>query len=575
MSTRVAWATLQPTETEQILSVLLCRRNPSARRVRPSKGDGGIDVITETPAGWVVDQIKYFTASLTLKQKAQVAKSYERLRRYADGVGARIAEWHLVLPLDHTNEERVWFDELTGDAGYSCEWRGHAYVEGLAAEFPDVIDYYLSDGRQRLEALVGRLTDVIRLGQGIGDASGKPLTPAEATVGLTGLYEALNIHDPHYRYSFSVDAQRPSVHDEPFLVAVAQQSTDSTCVTFRIHARFADADVERPVPMSVRIRLPQDPAELAAIRGFHDFGAPLTVEDPEGNKIEWDIDLPGGLGGRFQGGRLSFGPARTDDARPYRLRMQVTGPDGREISTSMLDMEPVTRGVSGKGIRAVGVEQHGVFTMEMRTDFDAQRITITVTAGDLTGKHPNDVLPGLRLAAAFLPPNRMRFAAPYGPITGPTDVIPGAIGLGFGDELLVVEALAVVQEHTVEQVFIPDFTTVSRRDGGELVRLAQLLRDGTVRVIWDKFDVALEISDDSTEASVTEGGHDVARSFLLPCLARVGDADLALGTVRYDLISTRVESITPAEGGIRVRFLPSGDRTAILTFEPPQADPAE
>src|SRR5882757_220726 len=35
-------------------------------------------------------------------------------------------------------------------------------------------------------------------------------------------------------------------------------------------------------------------------------------------------------------------------------------------------------------------------------------------------------------------------------------------------------------------------------------------------------------------------------SFLLPCLARVGDGDLTLGTVRYDLASTRVGSITPA-----------------------------
>jgi hypothetical protein len=124
MSTRVAWATLQPAETEHVVSVMLCREDPSAMRIRPSRGDGGIDVITVNATGWVVDQIKYFSASLTSSQRTQVRESFERLRTYAASEGARIAEWHLVAPVDPTNEERRWFDELTSDVGYPCEWRG-------------------------------------------------------------------------------------------------------------------------------------------------------------------------------------------------------------------------------------------------------------------------------------------------------------------------------------------------------------------------------------------------------------------------------------------------------------------
>lgn len=575
MSTRVAWATLQPAETEHVVSVMLCRENPSAMRIRPSRGDGGIDVITVTAAGWVVDQIKYFSASLTPSQKTQVRESFERLRTYAAAEGARIAEWHLVVPVDPTNEERRWFDELTSAAGYPCEWKGLTHVEGLAAAYPDVIDYYLRDGKDRLAALVGQLSDVIRVGYRLEDAAdtaGQPLTPDEIKTGLTGLYAALNAHDPHYRYSFSVDAERPQVPNEPFLVAAVQRTGDIACVTFRIHARCAEAGEERPVPMNLKFRVPSDGPEAEAIRGFNDFGAPLTVEDPDGDKIEWSIDLPGGLGGAFRDGRLSLGPARTDGAEPYRLRLQILTEAGEEISTCVLRMEPVTTGPSGSGVRAIGLEEHGVFGLEMRTDLVAQRINLTLTGHDLTGKHPTDVLPGLRVAASFHPPNTMRFELPYGPITHPADPVPAAIDLGLGPVLRVVESLAVIQDHTVEQVTIPDLTTVTLSSVGELVRLARLLQEGSVVVEWNHLDLGLQVPEGMDVVPVEAGGPPKPESIRLPCVVRLDGREIVLGSVRHELDSARVESVTPMKAReARVRFVPGDSRRARLVFEPQPA----
>ena len=569
MSTRVGWATLQPAETEHVVSVMLCRENPSAMRIRPSKGDGGIDVITLTAAGWAVDQVKYFSASLTSSQKTQVRKSFERLRTYAASEGARIAEWHLVVPVDPTNEERKWFSELIADAGYPCEWRGLTYVEGLAAAYQDVIDYYLHDGRERLETLVAQLTDVIRVGYRLeGDAS-HPLTPREVESGLIGLYAALNAHDPHYRYSFSVDAQRPEVPEEPFLIAGVQRTTDIACVTFRIYARFAEAEKERPVPGIMRLRFPADAPETEALRGFNDFGAPATVDDPDGDKIEWSVDLPGGLGGTFRGGRLTFGPARTDDAEPYRLRLQILDPDGQEISICGLQMEPVTTGLSGSGVRANGIEDHEVFRLEMRIDLVAQRVTLTLATFDLTGKHPVDVLPGLRVAAALYPPNLMRFVAPYGPINHPADPIPGAIDLGLGPVLRLVEALAIIQDHSTEQITIPDLTTVTRSAAGELIRLAHLLREGSVAVEWNEFD--MEISVSTIDVPIGAGGPPAPMSIQQPCIAHLNGREVVLGSVRWDLASARVESVTEAaDSVVRVRFVPGENRTAKLAYAPPK-----
>jgi hypothetical protein len=573
MSTRVAWATLQPAETEHVVSVMLCRENPTAMRIRPSRGDGGIDVITATAGGWVVDQIKYFSASLTPSQKTQVRESFERLRVYAAAEGARIAQWHLVAPVDATNEERRWFDGLTSEAGFPCEWRGLTHVEGLAAAYPDVIDYYLRDGKDRLATLVGQLGDVIRLGyrlSGAADTAGQPLAPGEIETGLMGLYAALNAHDPHYRYSFSVDAQPPEVPNERFLVAAVQRTTGIACVTFRIHARFTEAVRERPVPMTVQFRVPSDGPEAEAIRSFNDFGAPLTVEDPDGEKIEWSIDLPGGLGGAFQGGQLSLGPARTDDAQPYRLRVQILTEAGEEIGTCVLEMEPVTIGPSGSGVRAVGTEEHGVFGLEWRTDLVAQRVDLKLTGHDLTGKHPTDVLPGLRVAASFHPPNRLRFAAPYGPITHPADPLPGAIDLGLGPVLRVVEALAVIQDHTAEQITIPDLTTVTRSSAGDLIRLARLLQEGSVMVEWDHLDLNLEVPKEMEAVPVEAGAPSKRESIQQPCVVRLGDREIVLGSIRYELAAARVESVTPTEAGVvQVRLVPGNDRTARLVFEPP------
>jgi hypothetical protein len=565
VSTRVAWATLEPALTENVIAIMLCRQNPSAMRIRPSQGDGGIDVITVTAAGWVVDQIKYFSASLTASQKTQVRNSFDRLRAYATEQRMRIAEWHLVVPVDPTNEERIWFDGLTANAGYPCEWHGLSHVEGLAGAYQDVIDYYLHNGRERLETLVGQLSEVIRLGYMLGEGGSRPLAPSEVQTGLLGLYAAINAHDPHYRYSFSVDAEFPEISPEPYLVAGFQKKTDVACVTFKIYAKYAEAPKDRPVPITVRLAFPSASAETEALQAFHDFGAPATVEDPEGNQIEWNAELPGGLGGIFRGGRFTFGPARTDDAEPYRIRLQILDPDGQEISTCGLQMEPVTTGISGVGVRANGVEDHGVFRLELRTNLVNQRVNMTLTTIDLAGKHPDDVLPGLRVVVAMHPPNKWRFAEPHGPMNDPAATIPGAVDVSLGPALMLIEALAVIQRHTAEQITIPDLTSVTQHEAGELVRLAFLLREGSVEVRWTPFDLGLP------DAPAPAGNPPQSMSIERPCTVRLGGREIVLGTVRYELMSAQIESVTPVEDGfVRVRFVPGEDPTATLIYEPRQ-----
>ena len=150
-------------------------------------------------------------------------------------------------------------------------------------------------------------------------------------------------------------------------------------------------------------------------------------------------------------------------------------------------------------------------------------------------------------------------------MTGPADPVPGPFDLELGPVLRLVEALAVIQEHTTEQVMIPDFTTVTKGAAGELVRLAHLLREGSAKVRWAPFDLGLP------EAPSPAGEPPRPMSVERPCTVHLNGREVVLGTVRYELASAQIESVMPMDGGgVRVRLIPGQDQTATLVYESSQ-----
>lgn len=99
--TRVEWTRTEPGDIERVVSMLLCRENPSAVRIRPSRGDGGIDVLAPSRdgIGVAVYQVKSFTKNLTQGQKAQAERSFRRLLDYARGRGLHVTEWYLTVSI--------------------------------------------------------------------------------------------------------------------------------------------------------------------------------------------------------------------------------------------------------------------------------------------------------------------------------------------------------------------------------------------------------------------------------------------------------------------------------------------
>jgi hypothetical protein len=565
--TRVSWATLQPGETEHVLAVMLCQGR-NAVRVRPSLGDGGIDVIEVTPSGWVVDQIKYFATNLTDGQKAQIEKSYQRLRMYAAAKGATVAAWHLWLPLDPTNENRIWFDGFTRDAGYPCRWRGLAHVEGLAARYPEVIDYYLASGKERLQKIIAQLIGVMNLRRpATADAGGAVLRPGDVEPDLGNLHAALNAHDPHYRYDFAVDGERPPVPPpEPFLVAAVLRRHGEAWVTFKVYARMRveEAAKERRAPFNVQVQAPAGTDAAQALEDFSTFGLPVSIHDQDGVVIDGSVDLPGGLGTAFTGGILHLGPVWSDGAEPYDLRMQILDADATELVTVRLKMEPVTIGLTGEGVRAFGTEEHGVFTLELRINATTQQAEMTVRTLDVTGMRPAEALPGLRAADAFHAPNQVRFAAPYGPADHPGQPLPEAPDLDLGHVVAVVEALAVIQDHTTRQVAIPDPAQLGRQ-ARDLLRTAQLLRDGRLTVTWTQLTEPVPAGTIDPQADL---GTPSPAVYVKPLVVTIGDQQVPLGYRRVSLASARLESISPGPDGqhLLLTLVPGDDDSAVIEF---------
>jgi hypothetical protein len=69
-----------------------------------------------------------------------------------------VAPGHAVGPDD---AESWLLDEVIADADFPCEPNGFVFCDTLAADYPKIIDYYLRDGKDRLQAEMNNLTAIV------------------------------------------------------------------------------------------------------------------------------------------------------------------------------------------------------------------------------------------------------------------------------------------------------------------------------------------------------------------------------------------------------------------------------
>lgn len=589
---RVEWTRQSGEDVEAVVGMLLCSRFPNAVRVRPSQGDGGIDIFIPGPAGWgkerAVWQIKRYCDNLGGTEKRAIKRSFTRVVETSKKEGWTITEWHLVMPLDLTTQNLGWLDTYIADAvvDFPCETHGLLLCDTLAANYPKIIDYYLRDGKDRLQAELDNLTKILARRSDRNDDD--PLMPADAMGDLTSIHKALNACDPFYKYSFEVSDQPPPdppTSDGDGLVAAYAMCQDSVWITIKIYALSLAALEERPVTWRLQLAVPADDEELRQrVEKFIDYGGPLSM--PAGT-VSGILDLPGGLGGDIDGASLQVLDIVEQPAggEGVELVIAMLAPDSDSvIASTTIKRTEFSRGQGG--VRSVWADKADLFTIEMLARGTQQReLTLNFhTEYDLNGRKPADIVDSLNFLAAMHAPNRIGIGLPY----GPREFTSGGTAPSADQDLeakrwaRIAESLCEIQKHV-----------------GVLLRMpAEMTKDQAIAII----EAAKILSEETRSGAITgpvsilrqetqlEPESDTVYEFIaIKRLAiTLGDDQVSVGKEalffrgKYIEIGEDEFTVKPLSDGISARYTGEleagrvlGRPVSAITGDEPQTSPAD
>ncbi|MCU1642822.1 MAG: hypothetical protein JWN03_3097 [Nocardia sp.] len=489
---RVEWSLMAGDDVETVVSMLLCSEMPSAQRVRPAQGDGGIDIFVAGDDGPTVSraiyQVKKFAANLTNSQKRQITKSFNRVLDTSNNEGWAITQWHLVCPLTPTPGNLNWFVGLTENAGFPCYWLDLDRLNMLASKYPALIDWYLHDGKQRLDNAITALAAIIT-GQRKRESE-QPLTPSDVLPELVGIYDSINAHDPHYRYAVEISHLQPdaTAAQSPGLVALSATRTESAWVITKIFARSLAALEERPVPLELQLTVDSDHPDYEELtdqfQRFIDYGAPLTM--PRGT-VTGIIDLPAGLGGNFSDTDLSLTPVTHRQSSPSAVAndevlLAILDPTGRDVRTE-LRIHAVEHTHGSVGHRTVWHDKSELIVVETRTRPKDGHLDIMVElrGADFTGRRPEDLVEPFEFYSILHQPNRFGLRPVYGPRRfEDTPTIPNDEDQHLVALAQLVRMLVTIQDHVPQRLLWP--ARLTRDEITEIMTAAKLLSGQLVPV---------------------------------------------------------------------------------------------
>lgn len=563
---RVEWTRLSGDEVESVLAILICREYVTAIRIKPSVGDGGIDLRVTQDTGISVFQIKSYTGKTTATRKKHIAKSLKAAKDYAAAIKMEIAEWVLIMPENPSKEALKWFDdELTAGFAAKCSWRGLDYVDGLAAKYPDVIDYYLRDGKDRLQAVVKDFLAV-------AGATNTDVEPSSSIESIERIHSRLNRFDPHYRYDFSVDAlgvdgKRPPVSVVPGLVGAVQVCSENTCITYKIIARFNEAVNERPIPGSMTFAAEPGSELEKQILDWVEFGVPLT--DVPVQNVIWG--LPGGFGGDLGDAVVTIGNAPPAPGSGTQVSVRILDGDGTIVCSLDFLTEEVSTGLRQQGLRAVAHDMtSGLVRLEMRMKIGSPpRGTINLAVEDYAGRSPADMLRCFQFLSEVKPPRRMQLFLRNGPaLAPPWDIPQNLLADGQGGLWCRLCAdLATIQESVIERIGFPDLSGYSQEELADSVeswnRAARILRGEPMSGTWSEVEMCLAAGQGELPPGPLQG------AFVADYSVRIANSVYPVGSVTMHVATLRQDETRPPvahDDHVDVWVVPNGDDASTIRY---------
>jgi hypothetical protein len=555
MAGRVPWGRYDGDDIEAVMAIMLLREHPHGQRIMPARGDGGIDVlISHSDGQWEIYQVKGFTLRLDASQKRQIKKSWDRLLKTVSERNIRIKAWHVVRPRDPTLPDRDWLDELTTGKDFLCDWVGLATVDGWAAKYQEVIDYYLYGNKDRLLDRVKTFLAAASLDRAI--ESGRVVEPAKAIDGLIDLHRALNDNDPHYRYEMHVE-QAPQVLEftqssiVPGLVFSSTLVRDGVAARIDVIARYNEASVDRPVPINMILK-PATEAEHSAIKDFLMYGTAFHQIPAEMLPSE----LPGGFASfESKQATVSLVPSISGSTI---IDLVTIDKNGLEIAATKMRMNPPTRGLSDNNAWSwEGVDLTGVLDFGLRFAPALKEINIWTQCNDISGVRPAECLKVLEVLSSMQAGVTIELRFQDGPaIIQIEDIGPG---LADSDKIRnrrdLCICLSELQRHIPAVVRIPNGTTITVRQVHEWQEAVDILRGGSIWKTWESLGIA-QIRNQITlpiQIRVTK-----------PLSIKIADQQWIAGFVDCEVIAGRWEAAS--DDRLSGYFYPTDDSRLKLTL---------
>jgi len=355
---------------EDMMSCLLSNLNPTTLRIDGSGGDGGRDVLFDSPDGLQIYELKSFVGRMTAGRRAQVQLSLAKAAIH-NPVG-----WELVVPINPTGGELKWLDGLRAKYSFPIGWLGKTWLEARLLEHPSVWKHYREGAHAEVVELLRELHQ-----EEAGLEGGMPDVMARAR----RLIDRANELDPHFEFDLAISRTGTKVSVIP---------------------RYAGALEDRPITATVEFRFDttttEGKAKLEEFKLANDLGLPIELGSDFLGKAE--IDAPAGLGGAFTPTHISLGPGHADAARAIDLTFLVVDEAADVLETLTITLSPDN--VGKKGLILSGRDRSGLLSARfiLTKEDIPNNVNLRLEPGRVV---PHELLAAVRFMAALHAPNRM------------------------------------------------------------------------------------------------------------------------------------------------------------------------